>query len=807
MDTRTPALLSKNHKRAASDNFNHLPTANESDPTRLSDTARRTSGGSIGSIRALRNKFQSLGGGGKKPNVPVIGPVKAAPKLTTTASLGGAGGRTLATNLGAKSVSNSPDELGRMKSYYSVSSAVGVGGMRDSLGGNSPSSYRPSLESVRSNNKLSPVREPTPMSTSISQAGTHPSFSSARNSTVASLSTPGSVNRFSKDFARPADQPTLSQLRAGTSSSPARRPSLLLKSKAAASRSSHQRSDSQPQNFMSFPTSTPTSPPSRHHTGAGYMRAGANSTLRPIVSVADAVPATPGQTADSSPSSSIPAVTNIIKQEDFAYRRLSFSMPTPDKKQSFLPPRADGYREGGHLVGLGVSDRMAQYQQGVNQHNSNTPSPISVMSTLPPNSPNSYTRRAITPKVSSDTMIISRYAEIEHEGDEETSDEGAFTSHPEPYVLPSTIPEEDVKQIEVIQTPTKRGREISDTPSRFTTFSSKSSLERLRTTSTPSPTPRSHPPHLRSRTNSNNSYNTFGQRDHFLDAPPSPDPSVRGSKSTSKLGSSPIKKELEISSSSGSNSRSKAAEDLQPATKLRQMRIQKSLSAEGWSKEYLRDAEDDTQAQWEGQSFADTSVAPNLTILTSTPELDSTPHDKRKPMIGSPLEKMVQGLTGKIRRTKSSLSVTSQIPESQLPSPPRSKSIDSSGSPIELNRDGLSMEEMESEIARMEVELSTQGKHFSRSSTLRSLSGDRNSSPLIPSTISTNPNSNEVTPKTSKRWSIVEMESAYERMKTMLRSSSKSYAVSESGGTVYDDSEDLAGAFERAIGSSDTPLT
>lgn len=125
----------------------------------------------------------------------------------------------------------------------------------------------------------------------------------------------------------------------------------------------------------------------------------------------------------------------------------------------------------------------------------------------------------------------------------------------------------------------------------------------------------------------------------------------------------------------------------------------------------------------------------------------------------------------------------------------------------------LSVDEMEHEVARMESELAVAIPATSpvRQSTFdtSSLSGspifERSSLFPIPSSLercaSLSSSMTDITPRTARRWSMHEVELAYQRMKDML-GSSRGYAISEAG-TFADDREmddgEVEGAFERAL--------
>lgn len=127
----------------------------------------------------------------------------------------------------------------------------------------------------------------------------------------------------------------------------------------------------------------------------------------------------------------------------------------------------------------------------------------------------------------------------------------------------------------------------------------------------------------------------------------------------------------------------------------------------------------------------------------------------------------------------------------------------------------LSVDEMEQEIARIESDLALgvppvlQSNFDTSRSPISSPSGsptlERSSLFPIPTSLerssSLSSSINDITPRTARRWSMHEVELAYQRMKDML-GSSRSYAISEAG-TFADDREmddgEVEGAFERAL--------
>lgn len=80
----------------------------------------------------------------------------------------------------------------------------------------------------------------------------------------------------------------------------------------------------------------------------------------------------------------------------------------------------------------------------------------------------------------------------------------------------------------------------------------------------------------------------------------------------------------------------------------------------------------------------------------------------------------------------------------------------------------ITMEQMEREIAQMEIELAAAGTPRSLYDS-PFLSNAR--SPVEPD--SPTPSGSKITPRTNKRWSLIEMEKAYERMKDLLAASSE----------------------------------
>ena len=130
----------------------------------------------------------------------------------------------------------------------------------------------------------------------------------------------------------------------------------------------------------------------------------------------------------------------------------------------------------------------------------------------------------------------------------------------------------------------------------------------------------------------------------------------------------------------------------------------------------------------------------------------------------------------------------------------------------------LSVDEMEREIARMEAELALSGTPL-RASPFSDAPLSVESSPILdrhaslafpdpPSRVSlarslsqtSAASSSDVTPRTARRWSIVEVELAYHRMKQMLGSTKASDAGTLAGDSeMGDQSIDVDGAFERAL--------
>ncbi|GAA5934270.1 hypothetical protein JCM1841_005420 [Sporobolomyces salmonicolor] len=151
---------------------------------------------------------------------------------------------------------------------------------------------------------------------------------------------------------------------------------------------------------------------------------------------------------------------------------------------------------------------------------------------------------------------------------------------------------------------------------------------------------------------------------------------------------------------------------------------------------------------------------------------------------------------------------TMPSPSSPLPSPSRTTPSRPQGLAAPSSRHSpttpdsartLTLGEMEVEIARMEKELARSGrprtffvpgpededgKELTTDSPTRARTLDFPPSDPSAEVTSIQQNSSIVTPRTARRWSILEVEKAYERMRKMLgssTSSSKPYAVSEAG--------------------------
>ncbi|GAA5904772.1 uncharacterized protein JCM6883_003898 [Sporobolomyces salmoneus] len=121
-------------------------------------------------------------------------------------------------------------------------------------------------------------------------------------------------------------------------------------------------------------------------------------------------------------------------------------------------------------------------------------------------------------------------------------------------------------------------------------------------------------------------------------------------------------------------------------------------------------------------------------------------------------------------------------PTSPTSSPPKHPS--SSGKNGEGPEQKLTLAQMEEEIVKMERELTLAGtpRSFFTEEGGDANEGDFDSGPSAPG--SPVLSDNAITPRTARKWSIVEVENAYERMKRLLGSTSSSrvYSPSETGG-------------------------
>ena len=146
-------------------------------------------------------------------------------------------------------------------------------------------------------------------------------------------------------------------------------------------------------------------------------------------------------------------------------------------------------------------------------------------------------------------------------------------------------------------------------------------------------------------------------------------------------------------------------------------------------------------------------------------------------------------------------------------------SVDESPTSTDAERT-LTLDQMEREIARMEAELALSGtpraslRMFALDPMAHGPDLDDSFELPLPSpgsvddrrasqtslALSANSRFDNITPRTARKWSMAEVESAYERMKDML-GSTKSLKIDTSGGE--SEAGDVEGAFERALNGSD----